>query len=195
MHVIHLMKKRLRPAILMLLMFIIAGCAAKGNIYRDENMDFGSIRTVAVMPFGNLARDNQAPERVRDVFSTMLMASGSIYVVPPGEVARGIARAGITNPAAPSPEEVVKLAAIIKVDAIMTGVIREYGEVRSGSSGANVISLGMSMLEAQTGKVVWTASSTKGGIGFNDRLLGGGGQPMNAITEQAVNDILDKLFN
>jgi len=72
--------------------------------------------------------------------------------------------------------------------------VREYGEVRSGTTSANIISLSLQMIETQTGKVVWTASSTKGGISIWDRLFGGGGQPMNVITEKAVNDLINKLF-
>ncbi|ACM21506.1 lipoprotein, putative [Geotalea daltonii FRC-32] len=187
--------KRIRISMTLICLIFAAGCGTTADVYRDANMDFGSVRTVAVLPFANLTRDNQAAERVRDVFSNMLMATGAIYVMPAGEVLRGLSRAGITNAAAPSPEDIIKLAGIIKVDAVITGVVREYGEVRSGSSGANVISLGVQAIEAQSGKVVWNASSTQGGIGMSERLLGGGGEPMNRITEKAVNELLDKLFN
>ena len=79
-------------------------------------------------------------------------------------------------------------------DAVITGTLREYGEVRSGPASANVISLSVQMMEAETGKVVWSASSTKGGISAADRLFGGGGKPMNAVTQEAVDDLIDKLF-
>jgi hypothetical protein len=105
-----------------------------------------------------------------------------------------VARAEIAAPTTPSPEEVVKLGGIIKVQAIFTGVVREYGEVRSGATAANAISVSLQMIETQTGKVVWTASSTKGGITIWDRLFGGGGRPMNVVTEEAVNDLLAQLF-
>ncbi len=175
---------------------VLSGCAGHGVVefYKDQNMDFASIKTVAVMPFGNLSRDQLAGERVRDVFIPVLMETGSIYVLPPGEVARGISRINVVNSTAPSTEEVTKLAALLKADALITGVIREYGEVRSGSTTANVISLSLEMIEGQTGRVVWAASSTKGGITLKDRLLGGGGSPMNVVTEEAVNDLIDKLF-
>ncbi len=162
--------------------------------YRDPNMDFASIRTVAVMPFANLSKDQFAGERVRDVFIPMFMESGSIYVLPPGEVARGLSRLSIANPTAPSVEEVTKLASILKVDGVITGLVREYGDVRSGSTEANIISMSLEILDGQTGRVVWVASTTKGGITLKDRLLGGGGDPMNDVTENAVNDLLDKLF-
>ncbi len=177
-----------------LLLFWLMACAASGDFYRDTNMDFGSIQTVAVMPFANLSRDNIAGDRVRDVFVNKLLATGAVYVVPAGEVARGAMKAEIQNPPTPSPEEIIKLAGVIKVNAVITGVLREYGEVRSGTSSANAISISLQMMEAQTGKIVWTASSTKGGISVWDRLLGGGGRPMNEITEKAIDDVINKLF-
>jgi hypothetical protein len=173
---------------------LLQACSHGGEYYRDSNMDFGAIRNVAVMPLANLSKDNMAGDRVRDVFSTMLMATGGVYVLPYGEVASGIASAGISNPYNPTPEEVVKFAKIVKADAVITGVIREYGEVRTGSATAPAIALSMQLMEAQTGRTVWSASSTKGGIGITDRLFGGGGRPLNDVTEQAVNDIITKFF-
>lgn len=176
------------------LVILLTACATARDTYIDPGMDFGAIRTVAVMPFAGLTKDAVVPERVRDVFIIKLLSTEAVYVLPTGEVARGVARAEIQNPSAPSAEETVKLGGIIKAQALITGVVREYGEVRSGTASANVISLSLEMIEAQTGKIVWAASSTRGGITLWDRLFGGGGQPMNLITEKAVNDLINKLF-
>ncbi len=162
--------------------------------FRDPNMDFGQLQNVAVMPFVNLSRDTNAADRVRDVFMTLLLATHGVYAVPPGEVARGISRVGIANPTAPTTEEIKKFADIVKVDAVITGTVREYGEVRSGTTASNLVSVSLQMIEGQTGRVVWSASSTQGGVTSSDRLFGGGGEPMNIVTEKAVNDLLDKLF-
>lgn len=165
------------------------------DVFRDPKMDFGSIQTVAVMPFANLARDQVVADRVRDVFISRLLSTQAVYVLPVGEVARGAAKMELQSPWAPAPEEVIKLGGFLKVDAVITGVVREYGEVRSGSSAANIISMSIQMIETGTGKVVWSASSTKGGISFWNRLVGGGGQPLNKVTEQAVDALFDKLLS
>ncbi len=164
------------------------------GVYHDTSMDFGSVKSVAVLPLGNLTREQQAADRFRDVFVTTLMASSGIYVLPPGEVMRGMLSVGIANPTAPTPDEVVKLCKTIKVDAVFTGIVREYGEVRSGTATANVISVSMQLMEGQTGKIVWSADTTQGGISVLDRLFGGGGKPLNDITEKAVDDLINKLF-
>ena len=186
----------LRNIILAAVFVSLAACAGGGGIdmYRDPNMDFGSIQNVAVLPFVNLSRDQQAGDRVRDVFVTALLATGGIYVIPTGEVARGIGLAGMANAGAPSTAEIKKLAPLIKADAIISGVVREYGEVRAGSSVANVISISLQMAEVQSGRVVWSATTTKGGIGLKDRLLGGGGEPLNKITEEAIHDLINQLY-
>lgn len=174
----------------------LASCASNKTLvtYHDPNMEFASVQAVAVMPFANFTRQQQAADRVRDAFNTMLLATEGVYVIPVGEVARGISRAGIGDPTAPSPEEVVKFASIVNVDAVITGAVREYGQVRSGTTSANVIAISMEMLEGEGGKLVWSASSTKGGVTAWDRLFGGGGEPIDDVTKEAVNDILDKLF-
>ena len=184
-----------RLGILLLLFFVsLVACAGGHDTYIDPNMDFGAVKTVAIMPFVSLTRDPVVAERVRDVFITRLLSTGAVYVVPVGEVARGVARGEIQNPGAPSSDDIVKLGGIIKTQAVITGTVREYGEARSGTVSANIISLSIQMLETQTGKVVWTASSTKGGIKTWHRLFGGGGQPMNNITVKAVDDLINQLL-
>lgn len=178
-----------------ILLFLV-GCAASPTPkdYTNQTMDFSAVRTVAVLPFQNLTSDDQAAERVRDAFTGMLLSTEVIYVLPPGEVARGILRVGIRTPQTPTVEEITKLKGVLGIDAVITGVLREYGSVRSGSAEANLVSLSLQMVETQTGATVWSASSTRGGITMADRMLGSGGRPMNDVTLQVINDLLDQLF-
>lgn len=186
----------LKKIILPIVLAFLAACtAAPLTTYHDANMDFGSLQTVAVMPFANLTGHTRVEDRVRDVFMNMLLATASLYVLPPGEVARGISRVQLVDSTAPSAEEIQKLGVALAADAVITGVVREYGEVRSGTASSNVISIGLQMMEVQTGRVIWTGSTTKGGINMKDRLLGGGGQPMNEITEEAVLELIHLLYN
>ena len=183
-------------AVLVLVSVALAACGGNPahTSYRDVNMDFAALRTVAVMPFQNLTDDKLAAERVRDTFMTALLSTGALYVIPPGEVARGIARANVLNPTAPSVEELGKMVGLVKADAVITGVVKEFGVLKSGTASAGVVSMSVQMIEAQTQRVVWAAATTQGGISTWDRLLGGGGQPMNNVIQAAINDLISKLF-
>jgi len=176
---------------------VLAACGARSQevTYHDPNMDFSLVRSVAVMPLANFSRQSTAADRVRDVLMNMLQATGAMYVMPSGEVARGVDRLAIEDPTSMTGDEIVSLAKNLGVDAVIVGSVREYGEIRSGTSNSNAISISMQMMEAETGRVVWNAASTRGGVGTTERLFGGGGQPMNAVTQEAVNDLLDQLFN
>lgn len=190
-------RRALAPVLVLAVVLLAWGCASgRGGAvtFHDPNMDFSQLQRVAVMPFANLTQLTQASERVRDVFMTMLQAGGSLYVLPAGEVTRGTNRARIFNVTQPTGDEAVALGKELKVDAIILGVVREYGEVRSGNSTANVVAVSLQLIETQSGKVVWSASSSQGGVTAGDRLLGGKGEPMNVVTERAVRDLIDKLF-
>jgi TolB-like protein len=173
--------------------FLFAGCASE-DVYHEPNMDFGSVRSVAVLPFTDLTRGDEAAERVRDTFMGMLLATGAVYVLPPGEVARGMSKIGRIPDQGPSTEQIKQLSRILDVQGVITGVVREYGSVRSGATSANVVSISLQMIEVDSGMVVWSASSTKGGVTYLDRLIGGGGEPMDTVTVKAINELLDKLF-
>jgi len=177
-----------------LAMMALAGCGTR-RTYHNPSMDFASVHTVAVLPFWNLTRDPQGSDRVRDVFTNALLATNAVYVLPTGEVARAVTRVGIASPVSPAPDEVVKLCAMLKADAVITGVLKEYGEVRTSSATANVIALSLQMQDGSTGKVIWAGASSKGGVGWGARLLGStGGDPVNDVTERAVDDLLEQLF-
>lgn len=189
------LSRRMLASLILLVFVSFGGCAGRHpDVYHDRNMDFGSLQTVAVMPLANFTRDNLAGERVRDVFMNKLLSTGAVYVLPIGEVAKGVAKAEIQNAASPSTDEMIKLGGIIKVQAIITGAVREYGEVRAGTTSANVVSVSLQMVETQTGRVIWSSSSAKGGIKITDRLFGGGGQPMDVVVEKAAEDLIAKLF-
>jgi hypothetical protein len=189
------MVMRVTKSMVVAIVFILSACASSHpDVWHDPEMDFGSVKAVAVMPFANLTQNQTAGANVRDVFMNRLLATGGLYVLPLGEVARGIARAGIADPTAPSPEEVVKLCGIIKADAVITGVVLEYGDVRAGAATGSVIALTLNMLDAQAGRTVWTASTREGGISFKDRLLGPSGKPMNVMVSKAVDDVISLLF-
>lgn len=191
------MKTALGLASSTLLMLVVTApvCPAQvTDVFRDPRMDFGMIQTVVVLPFANLARDQVVADRVRDVFINKLLSTEAVYVLPVGEVGRGLGSLEIGDPTAPTSEQIIKLGAFLKADAVFTGVVREYGEVRSGTTSANVISMSIQLIEAQTGRIVWSGSSTKGGISFMNRLFGGGGQPLNVVTEQAIDALFDKLL-
>jgi len=102
-------------------LILLAGCASTIETYRDPNMDFGAVRTVAVMPFVNLSRDQLAGDRVRDVFVNALLATGAVYVLPTGEVARGVIRTELQNRPRPPRRTLLNWAKPLRLKLLSPG--------------------------------------------------------------------------
>ena len=173
---------------------LVASCANKLRTFHAKGMDFGSIQRVGVLPLANFSRDNSAAPRVRDAMTTMLLATEAFEVLPQGEVARAMMRTGVRSAEMLTSDKLKELGKLLKVDALFTGAVREYGELRSGQATANSISLSLQLYEVATGKTIWSAQTTQGGVTFVDRLVGGGGKPMATVTEKAIDVLIDSLF-
>ena len=69
---------KLMGFLVFLILAFLAGCASDTGVnYHDPEMDFGSIKTIAVMPFSNLTNDKLAGERMRDAFINSLLSTTS----------------------------------------------------------------------------------------------------------------------
>jgi hypothetical protein len=187
----------LRFALIAGLIFGGAGCLGKrgaGNVYQDPAIDLDLVQSAAVLPFVNLTNEDKAGDRVRDVFSTMLQATGRVYVVPPGEVAKALSRTQSPRGEEPTTDTVTAIGKAVQSEVVITGALLEYGAVRSGNSQANVIAMNVKMYESENGKLIWSGSTTAGGITAGDRFFGGGGEPMEIVTEKGIRDLLGKMF-
>jgi hypothetical protein len=72
----------IRNSFLTVVILSMAACAGgSSKMYRDENMDFGSLQNIAVLPCERI--EDQLPERVRDVPMTALPASEAFMSSPP----------------------------------------------------------------------------------------------------------------
>lgn len=195
-------RPRVRHAAAAALVALLAGpavgCASRAAhaTYRDEAVDLDLVQTAAVLPFINLTSDEKAAERVRNVFSTMLQATGRVTVSPPGEIAKSLGRAGATGVKGEEPtlEVITNVGKAVQAEVVIVGTLLEYGPVRSGNSQANAIAFGVRMYEVESGRMIWTGSTTAGGVTASDRFFGGGGEPMEVVTEEAVKDLLDRMF-
>ncbi len=172
---------------------LAAACAGVGTTrYVNPQFDFGFVQRVAVLPFENLANDQQAGVRATRLFITELLSSGSVDVVEPGEVRAAMNRIlGAEYP--PTTAQIVALGDALKVQAIILGSVNESTETRSGTVLIPVVTLDVHMVEVETGSAVWAATHTEKGGGFGARFLGSGSEPISETTRRCVRVLVKKL--
>ena len=146
----------------------LAGCAAPTH-FVDPEADIPFYERVGVVPFATLSQDRAAGLRVTGAFFTELLDQEALQVIEPGQFEAAMARVrGNTPLQRPwSTEELARLGEETGAQAFFLGTVQEYGTVRSGRKTFPMISLEVRMVDAATGRMVWSASGTKsGGPGF-----------------------------
>lgn len=147
-----------------LLIASISGCGGPAH-FVDPDADLPYYERVAVIPFTGLAQDRLAGEKVSNIFVTELLNRHVAEVVDPGQflAAMQTVRAGtaLTNPW--STADLAKLGETAGVQGIFLGTVREYDMTREGRDSFPLLSIEVHMVDAASGRIVWSASRTRRG--------------------------------
>ncbi|NHZ73173.1 MAG: hypothetical protein GWP16_01730 [Nitrospirae bacterium] len=177
---------------------LLAGCSGSVSPteFANPQFDFGFVERVAVIPFENLTRDQNAGRRASRIMATELLASGALDVVEAGEVQAALAkRPGATygRIAIPSKEDVLTLGQELNVQALILGTVAQSETLRSGRVGIPVVTIDARMVETETGTTVWAATHTEKGSSFSAKVLGTSGTPISETTRLCVRQLLKSL--
>ncbi|HIJ78262.1 MAG: CsgG/HfaB family protein [Desulfobulbaceae bacterium] len=179
------------------LMLFANGCilqtAGGAQPFFRENVDFGFIKKIAVLPFSNNSKDQYVSEMVRDITITQMLSSRVFDVADKG-VVDSILREENVQPGEPlDPQALRRLGQRLSVQAIFLGVVDQVGESGKGSSGASEMTLTLRLLDTQSGLVVWQATGNGSGDSLGRRLFGVGAKGTFEVILDLVDDLLDTI--
>jgi len=160
--------RRVRPMPVLLLLAGLAGCGVPVH-FVDPDADIPFYEKVGVIPFESLSQDRAAGLRVTSVFFTELLRRNTLQVLEPGQFDAAMGRVRGNTPLQNpwSTKDLARLGEETGAQAFFLGTVQDYGTVRSGQKTFPMISLEVRMVDAATGRMVWSASGTaKGGPGF-----------------------------
>ncbi len=176
------------------LLSLIAATACGGHSrYLNPNSDLGTLRTVAILPFENVTPDKLATERTQRIFLTELLATGAFEVVEPGLVLRTIRREQ-GDASTFAPEDFKRIGESLKAQAFFLGTVLEWEDPRVGAAPAPRVTLQRRLVDAETGKTVWSTTRTKAGASWSARLFGIGGRTATGTAEELIRDELSALL-
>lgn len=172
----------------------LVACAGPTRFLHPE-ADLPYYRKVGVIPFTTLAQDRLAGEKVTNVFFAELLRHGFDQVVEPGQFAAAMTRVRggtpHTNPWSNS--ELAKLAEETGVDGFFLGTVRDYEMTFTNREPFPLLSLEVRLVDAATGRLVWSASRTRKG-GPKLPLLGWGEiHTMGELTAAVCRELLRTL--
>jgi len=189
--------KRLPIALLIIVaLVVVGGCGGAGTTtFLHEEYNFGFVERVAIIPFENLSDDQGAGARATNMFLAELLAARAFEVVEPGEVSRALGKFALARTATLTNEQITKIGADLKVQALFLGTVNESTTTRSAGGSVSKVSMTIRMVETERGETIWTSSATAGGRGFVASMLGTGDESKSEVTRDCVKKILGTLID
>jgi phosphoribosylformylglycinamidine (FGAM) synthase-like enzyme len=109
-------------------------------------------------------------------------------------VISALERGNVKRFTTPSEEEVIALGEALEVEGVIIGSVAQSEVLRLGGAGRPVVTLDATMLETETGSIVWSATHTEKGSAFGARVLGTGGEPISETTRRCISVLLQSLI-
>jgi TolB-like protein len=186
-----------RPLAVGFLLLGAAALAACGGPTRfiDPEADLGYYEKVGVIPFTALSDDFAAGQKLTNIFFTELLRKDIAQVVEPGQFAAVITkvRSGVPAERPWSTQDLARLGEEAGVQAVFLGTVRDFGMTRDGRDSFPLVSVELRLVDAATGRLVWSASETRRG-GPGVPLLGlGETHTLGELGAKVCRQLLDTL--
>lgn len=189
------MPGRYAAVLLLCLAALVAGCGGRpaSSFHIRQDVDFGYIKRVAVLPMENLTNERFAGDVVRQAVISELLTTGLVDVVIPGEAIAAMEKQGIKNVSALTAAQIKAIGNALKVEAIIIGSVEKFGEERIGNIAAPAVTITLMMADANSGSIIWSVTRTRGGAGFMARHLGARTPTMSETLLQTVRESIRTL--
>lgn len=174
------------------MLLMLAGCGSRtvSESYLREDVDFGFIQRIAVLPFENNSSDNFAPERARDVTITQVLALGLFDTVEKALVDNVLFEEGIDKGATFDPLTMKRIGQRLQSQAFIMGTVDLAGMNTIGTNTYPEMALTLRLIEANSGMILWQASGNISGESFGRRLFGIKADDPYQLTLKLVRDLL-----
>jgi hypothetical protein len=183
--------------LLVVVAFSLAGCGmpffGKSKAFVRENVDFGFVKKIAVLPVENNSKDEFAPELVRDIAITRILAMKLFDVTDKG-VVDSFLREEAIDPGKPLDTPTIKrLGQKLGVQGLLLTTLDIAADSRKGTMNYPEMSVTLRLVEVETGLVIWQAGGHQSGDSFLRRLFGLSGRDKYQVTVSLVEDVLHTI--
>lgn len=150
-----------RPLRLLTVCLLATACST-GTVDQWARPEASPVERLAVLPFDNQTPAVRAGSIVADVLASELLATGSLPVADPGEVAALLRRESLDPLDVARWPAPVRLGRLLQVSHVLQGAVTEY-RYKPGLSETPVVGVTARIVEVASGDVVWTATHARTG--------------------------------
>lgn len=163
------------------------------SFLRDE-VDLTAVARVAVVPFENNSKEQFAPERVRGMAITEILAQGLFDVVDKGLVDSACREEAVDLSKGPMDAGVMKrLGQRLNVQAFLMGSIDQAGDVQRGPNSYPALAMTLRLVDTHSGMIFWQASGSRTGDSLGKRLFGLGSDDEFKVALRLLRQLLSTI--
>jgi TolB-like protein len=150
---------------------------------------YGS-RKIAVMPFYNISGRRNAGEFVSSAYVTELFKSGRFRVEEPGNIRQFLIQERVGTIGGMDHYRLKVLGKRLRVDAVLLGTVEEFED---GTRGVPSVAVTARMVEASSGRVIWSAQNKKRGDDYTVVFDFGELRTVSVLTHMVVKEMVDSI--
>lgn len=159
--------------------------------FRAGDLDPRTPHLVCVLPFENEARTSDGSRVVAEILSLRLAAAEGFEVVEPAKLRAAAVKARIASFRAIGSDGLEKLAAAVGTSLFLRGTIYEYEDVTGRGTASPSVFVEMSLVDVESGRVLWAAQHDRDGADYTGLLLRGAVSNAVALTDRVVTEMID----
>jgi TolB-like protein len=145
------------------LLLLFLSCAHPPRIYLRPQTDLSEFKRIAVLPFDNLSGEEDAAEKMTEIFTVELLRMGSFSVAEPGRVKKAVMEKRIRTTRDMDVEAVKWLGENLEVDLIMAGSVLDFSVEESAGKKVPMVTVISRLVQADCGATVWAAYQSRQG--------------------------------
>ncbi len=176
---------------ILVLAFIVGGCASKDVPGVYQALGHLKTRKVAVLPFDNISGRRAAGKIAANVFVTELFRSGRFQVEEPGNIIQFMIHERIRTIGEMELEKIRLLGRRFGIDAIIVGVVEEFDDgIKGGLDPLPSISISARMLDTKSGRIIWSAQNAGKGNDYVVVFDSGEVRSIITLTRKVIGEMI-----
>ena len=176
-----------------LLLLALLSCAHPPRIYMRPQIDLSEIERIAVLPFDNLSGEEDAGEKITEIFTVELLRMGNFSVAEPGRVKKAVMEKRIRTTRDMDIEALKWLGESLEVDLILAGSVLDFSVEESANKKVPMVTVIARLIEADSGATVWAAYQSRQGDDKESLFGWGRISSLSELARLAASEMLQSL--
>jgi hypothetical protein len=178
----------------LVLLFSLCGCSGNPDIFVRKDSGQSAIRKVAVFAFRNNTNVIEASDMVTAAFIAGLVENTRFEVEFPGNVKSFLVRERIVIRTGADLNTITLMGKKLGVHAVFVGQVDEYiGAEETVQDVDPVVSIGVRMVDVETGKILFMAQRRRSGSDYITVLDFGKIRTVGELTKRVISETIEAM--